>query len=76
MPDYHDSGTAKEEKHGQALIVDNNADDCAKVVDDLRRAGHEAVVVASVREARQALAAQPFDLLLLELKLPDGPSRS
>ena len=63
---------AKEEKNVQALIVDNNADDCAKVVEDLRRAGHEAMAVASMYEARQALADHPFDLLLLELKLPDG----
>jgi DNA-binding response OmpR family regulator len=72
MPGCDHSGPAQEEKDVQALIVDNNADDCAKVVEDLHRAGYEAVAVASVREARQALADHPFDLLLLELKLPDG----
>ena len=72
MPDCHDSRRAQEEMDVQALIVDNNADDCAKVVEDLRRVGYETVVAASVREARQALTDHPFDLLLLELKLPDG----
>ncbi len=56
----------------QALIVDNNTDDCARLVEDLRHGGYETVGVASIRQAREALERQPFDLLLLELKLPDG----
>jgi two-component system OmpR family response regulator len=56
----------------QALIIDNNQDECARLVENLRRAGYETVAVATASQAREALASQPFDLLLLELKLPDG----
>lgn len=59
----------------QALILDCNQEDCAILMEHLQRAGHDTVVVASVREAREALKRQPFDLLLLEMKLPDGDGR-
>ena len=56
----------------QALVLDNNEDDCALLMDNLRAAGYDAIGVASVRQAREALERQRFDLLLLELQLPDG----
>ncbi len=58
-----------------ALIVDSNTDDCATLVAQLRQQGYEPIGVSSVREARQALERQSFDLLLLELTLPDGDGR-
>lgn len=56
----------------QALILDDNVDDCATLVENLRAGGFDTVTVASVRQAREALERQTFDLMLLELKLPDG----
>jgi PAS domain S-box-containing protein len=38
----------------------------------LRRAGHEVVPASRVREAREFLDAQSFDLLISDLGLPDG----
>jgi len=37
----------------------------------LRRDGYEVVVAASGKEALQALQAQPFDLLLSDIRMPD-----
>ena len=56
----------------QALILDDNVDDCATLVANLQLGGYDSVAVASVRHAREALERQTFDLMLLELKLPDG----
>ena len=59
----------------QALILDSNQDDCAILMEHLRREGYDAIAVGSVRQAREALMQDKFDLLLLELKLPDGDGR-
>jgi DNA-binding response OmpR family regulator len=56
----------------RALAVDGNPDECAALVEYLRRDGYEAVGVDSVDQARQVLANQPLDLLLLGSILPDG----
>jgi len=56
----------------QALIVDNNPADAAVLAAHLHRAGYISVTVALLRQAWQALLSQSFDLLLLELELPDG----
>jgi two-component system KDP operon response regulator KdpE len=40
--------------------------------DDDRLRGAELVEAATVREARDALAHETFDLLLLDVRLPDG----
>ena len=45
------------------------------LMEHLRSAGYATIAVASVRQAREALQRQQFDLLLLELKLPDGDGR-
>lgn len=65
----------REEDNVQALVLDSNQEDCAILMGHLRRAGHDTVAVASVRQAREALKSQQFDLLLLELKFPDGDGR-
>ena len=56
----------------KALILDSNADECADVIEHLRRAGYTSIMVASVAQAREALEHQAFDVLLLEWTLPDG----
>lgn len=69
---YCPRGLARKELAVQALILDDNVDDCTKLVHQLRRGGYDPVVVASIRQAREALERQLFELLLLELRLPDG----
>ncbi len=59
----------------QALILDSDQDDCAILMEHLRRVGYEAIAVTSVRQAREALKRSQFDVFLLELKLPDGDGR-
>ncbi len=56
----------------RALIVDSNAADTAKLAEYLCRGGYTPVSVTSVQQARLVLARQSFDLLLLEIELPDG----
>ena len=56
----------------KALILDSNAEECAGVIEHLRRAGYTSITVASVAQAREALEHQAFDVLLLEWALPDG----
>ena len=56
----------------QALVVDNRLEDCASLIERLHLNGYETIAVASVRQAREALERQSFDLLLLEFTLPDG----
>ena len=56
----------------KALILDSNAEDCADVIEHLRRVGYTSITVASVAQAREALEHQAFDVLLLEWTLPDG----
>jgi two-component system CheB/CheR fusion protein len=58
------------------LIVEDHADTaecCARL---LRAEGYEVETAHSVQEARVAAAAQPVDLLLCDLGLPDGDARS
>ena len=56
----------------RALIVDNNAADTTKLAEYLCRGDYTPVSVSSVHQARLILASQSFDLLLLEIELPDG----
>lgn len=56
----------------RALVVDNNAIDCATLMGYLRHAGYSTTEASSVDQAREALEVQTFDLLLLETSLPDG----
>lgn len=55
-----------------ALILDSNEADYAAFVECLGNAGHVSVVVTSAQQARLALQARPFDVLLLEDVLTDG----
>jgi two-component system response regulator PilR (NtrC family) len=54
------------------LIVDDEADIRELLVLTLGRMGVEAEAVSSVKDARQALERQPFDLCLTDMRLPDG----
>src|SRR5262245_14884555 len=57
----------------RALVVEDADDSRGTLVDWLERHGFPgARGVGSVREARELIRAGPFDLVLLDLELPDG----
>jgi two-component system, OmpR family, response regulator len=57
---------------GQILVVDDDPDIRALIVQQLERERHAVRAAASVAEARVALAEQPADVVVLDLNLPDG----
>jgi two-component system, NtrC family, response regulator len=54
------------------LIVDDDPKICQFLADLLDSIGHVTVASQSIAEARQAALANRFDLVLLDLDLPDG----
>jgi two-component system response regulator PilR (NtrC family) len=54
------------------LIVDDEADIRELLVLTLGRMGVDAEAVSSIKEARDALQRQAFDLCLTDMRLPDG----
>lgn len=71
-----DKDVLKTEGGGQpaVLVVDDDSSlqDLFKLF--LKKIGFSRVVVGSVKEALVALERQRFDLVFLDLKLPDGPA--
>jgi DNA-binding NtrC family response regulator len=55
-----------------ALIVDDDVDGARMMAQLVANAGFSAATAQSLGEARRQLAMQPPDILLLDLKLPDG----
>lgn len=55
-----------------ALLVDDELEICQLLSNMLRRAGAECVLAHSVEEARQALIDTHFDVVFLDVHLPDG----
>jgi two-component system response regulator PilR (NtrC family) len=54
------------------LIVDDEADIRELLVLTLGRMGVEADSAQTIKEAKEALARQPYDLCLTDMRLPDG----
>jgi len=71
-----DKDILKEEKSGQPTVLvvddDENLQSLFKVF--LRKIGFSRVVVGTVKEALASIEKQKFDLIFLDLKLPDGPA--
>ena len=57
---------------GHALIVEDDADAACMVAALVAGQGYSAATALSLQDARKQLALQPADLLLLDLRLPDG----
>jgi len=70
-----DKDILKEEKSGQPTVLvvddDESLQNLFKLF--LKKIGFSRVVVGTVKEAITALQKQKFDLVFLDLKLPDGP---
>jgi excisionase family DNA binding protein len=71
-----DKDILKEEKSGQptVLVVDDDESLQNLFRIFLKKIGFSRVVVGSVKEALATLEKQKFDLVFLDLKLPDGPA--
>ncbi|GAB4382759.1 MAG: response regulator transcription factor [Albidovulum sp.] len=57
------------------LLVEDNPDLAQSVADRLRLDGHAVDPAATLAEARDCLAAAAYDLILLDISLPDGDGR-
>lgn len=62
---------AESEESGLLLVVDDNEENRDVLARRLQRQGHWAVTASGGREALEALADQPFDLVLLDIMMPD-----
>src|SRR5437899_9742242 len=71
-----DKDILKEDKSGQptVLVVDDDESLQSLFKIFLKKIGFSRVVVGTVKEALTALDRQKFDLIFLDLKLPDGPA--
>jgi excisionase family DNA binding protein len=71
-----DKDILKEDKAGQPTVLvvddDESLQNLFKLF--LKKIGFSRVVVGTVKEALAALDKQKFDLIFLDLKLPDGPA--
>jgi DNA-binding response OmpR family regulator len=54
----------------RVLIVDDDPDTCALIVDVLEQDGHSLKLCLSGEEAREALEHERFDLILADIKMP------
>jgi excisionase family DNA binding protein len=74
--DSLDRDILKEDRPGQptVLVVDDDTSLQNLFRVFLKKIGFSRVVVGTVKEAISALEKQRFDLLFLDLKLPDGPA--
>ena len=61
---------------GHALIVEDDADSARMMAALVINEGYSAATAQSLRDARRQLALQPPDLVLLDLRLPDGSGMS
>jgi excisionase family DNA binding protein len=71
-----DKDILKEEKSGQPTVLVVDDDESLQNLFKLfiKKIGFSRVVVGTVKEAIAALEKQRFDLVFLDLKLPDGPA--
>lgn len=56
----------------QVLMVDDDTSFTTATQEILELLGHQATIAATVEQAKMALSQQSFDILLLDIMLPDG----
>jgi two-component system NtrC family response regulator len=56
----------------EILIVDDDPDICETLASLVRRQGHAAQSVRSLSQGYQAMSEKKFDILFLDVRLPDG----
>ncbi len=54
------------------LLVEDHKDSAALLARILRSYGHSVTIACSCETARQLFATERFDLLLMDIRLPDG----
>jgi len=59
-------------QHAKVLIVEDSASLALGYAAQLEDAGHEVSLCETLAEARRSLLAETFDVVLLDLQLPDG----
>ena len=58
-------------KRARVLVVEDNSVNQLVAIGQLQRLGHECVVASSGREAIETLAQEPFDIVLMDVQMPD-----
>jgi CheY-like chemotaxis protein len=58
-------------KEGQILVVDDNRLNRMKLAHSLQQEGHRSAMAEDGRQALDMLADQPFDVVLLDLIMPE-----
>src|SRR6185295_9859 len=56
----------------RVLLVEDHADTAEQLTRLLKRAGHDVICAATVKEALDRAESRVFDLLISDLGLPDG----
>jgi CheY-like chemotaxis protein len=56
----------------QILVVDNAESNCMLLARQLERQGHQVTIATTGQQALQAIAAMPYDLILLDVSLPES----
>ncbi|MCC6236122.1 MAG: response regulator [Dehalococcoidia bacterium] len=56
----------------RVLLVEDEPTLCRVIARNLTAHGHEVTTASSVEAAREALEGQAFDVMLLDIDLPDG----
>ena len=56
----------------QVLVVEDDSSLRLAVTDNLEDEGYQVIATASLAAARAAVAAHAFDVVVLDLMLPDG----
>ncbi len=70
--DASEASTLPETEMKHALLVDDEPEICLLLGNMLRRAGAACVIAHTVEEGREALEGTHFDLVFLDVHLPDG----